>query len=65
MEHHAHTSHSAPGFGKNTNGLGIFIVAVIFVALGLASYYLWNNDNKQVQHYRLPAESSHAAHGHH
>jgi hypothetical protein len=62
--HNEHsTSHLAPGFGKNTNGMGIFIVAAIFVLIGLFAWNLWNNENKYEKHYRVesssPASKSH------
>ncbi|HSK14223.1 MAG TPA: hypothetical protein VK907_13475 [Phnomibacter sp.] len=53
MSHDHHTSHAAPGFGKNTNGLGIFIVAIIFVVLALFTWSLWNNNDMEAKHYRL------------
>lgn len=63
MHNEHHTSHLAPGFGKNTNGLGIFIIAIIFVMLGIFAWWLWNNDNKLYKHYRIES-SGHATHGH-
>jgi outer membrane protein OmpA-like peptidoglycan-associated protein len=53
----------APGFGKNTNGLGIFIIAAIFVLIGLFAWWLWNNNNKYYKHYRVE-NSGIAGHGH-
>ncbi|MCU0387700.1 MAG: hypothetical protein MUE71_03735 [Chitinophagaceae bacterium] len=53
MHNEHHTSHLAQGFGKNTNGMGIFIVAVVFVAISLFTWWLWNNDHKETDHYRF------------
>jgi predicted negative regulator of RcsB-dependent stress response len=53
MHNEHHTSHLAPGFGKNTNGMGIFIIAVIFVLIGIFCWNLWNNNNQEFRHYRI------------
>ena len=58
MHNEHHTSHMAPGFGKNTNGMGVFIVAVVFVAISLFTWWLWNNDHKAVDHYRFKTEQT-------
>jgi len=58
MQNEHHTSHLAQGFGKNTNGMGIFIVAVVFVAISLFTWWLWNNDHKEVDHYRIQTEQT-------
>jgi hypothetical protein len=55
MHNEHHTSHLTPGFGKNTNGFGIFIVAAIFVGIALFTWHLWNNDHKEVDYYRFEA----------
>jgi len=60
MQHESHSSHNAPGFGKNTNGMGIFIIALIFVVLGIAALNLWNSGNEEYEHYRI--EKKEAAH---
>jgi hypothetical protein len=65
MQHQSHSSHNASGFGRNTNGLGIFIVATIFVVLGLLAFYLWNDGNKEYEHYRIEKkEANHDHSGH-
>jgi outer membrane protein OmpA-like peptidoglycan-associated protein len=53
MHNEHHTSHEAQGFGKNTNGLGIFIVAVVFIVIGLFTWWLWNNNHKEFDFYRI------------
>ena len=58
MHNEHHTSHRAQGFGKNTNGFGILIVAAVFVVIALFTWWLWNNDHKEVDHYRYPAEQT-------
>ena len=66
MSHEHHTSHLAPGFGKNTNGMGIFIVAIVFVVLGIFAWTMWNSGNKEYEHYRLEKKEAgaHDDHGH-
>jgi outer membrane protein OmpA-like peptidoglycan-associated protein len=63
MHNEHHTSHMAPGFGKNTNGFGIFIIAAIFVMIGLFAWWLWNNNNKYYKHYRIENIAA-SGHGH-
>jgi outer membrane protein OmpA-like peptidoglycan-associated protein len=53
MHNEHHSSHNVPGFGKNTNGMGVFIVAAIFVIIGLFVWWLWNNNNREFDHYRI------------
>jgi hypothetical protein len=60
MHNEHHTSHLAQGFGKNTNGLGVFIVAAVFVVIALFTWWLWNNDNKEADHYRFTKETTQA-----
>jgi outer membrane protein OmpA-like peptidoglycan-associated protein len=62
--HNEHdTHHQAPGFGKNTNGVGIFFLATIFVVLGLFAWWLWNNNHKEFDFYRIEnAAGSHDGH---
>lgn len=63
--HNDHSSsHLSPGFGKNTNGMGIFIVAIIFVLIGLFVWWLWNNNNKFYKHYRIEKVEA-SGHGEH
>jgi hypothetical protein len=59
------SSHLAPGFGKNTNGMGIFIVAITFVLIGLFVWGLWNNNNKLYKHYRIEKTEVKHQEGHH
>jgi outer membrane protein OmpA-like peptidoglycan-associated protein len=63
--HNEHdTNHLAPGFGKNTNGAGILLLSIIFVALGLFVWWLWNNNHEELDHYRIEnATGSHDEHG--
>ncbi len=58
--HSDSTSHNSPGFGRNTGGWGIVIIAATAVLLALLAWWLWNSGSKEVDHYRL----SSAAHGH-
>jgi hypothetical protein len=62
MHNEHHTSHNAPGFGKNSNGLGILIIAVVFTGITLFTWWLWNNNHKELKHYRV--ENPAPAHGH-
>lgn len=59
MEHEV--SHSNPGFGKNTNGLGLFIVALSLVVLALAAYWFWHGAKAEESWYRF--EQTSAGHG--
>ena len=59
MEHEI--SHSSPGFGKNTNGMGIVLVAAVLVVFGLAAWNLWNSGATEKEWYRM--ENTAAAHG--
>jgi len=52
MENNEH-NHDNPGFGKNTNGLGILIITVVFVALSLSAWYFWNSATAEYNHYRV------------
>jgi len=63
--HNEHdTHHMAPGFGKNTNGAGIFFLAFIFVVLGLFVWWMWNNNHKEFDYYRIEnTTGSHDDHG--
>lgn len=63
MHNEHETNHLAPGFGKNTNGAGIFVLATIFVVLGLFVWWLWNNNHKEFDFYRI--ETSGANHDEH
>ncbi len=65
MHNEHHTSHEAPGFGKNTNGLGIFIVAVVFIVITLFTWWLWNNNHSEYAHYRLEGAAAPHSHGEH
>ena len=59
---HTETSHSSPGFGRNTGGWGIVIVAIAAVLLALVAYFLWHSGQKEVDWYRLSASQSHDTH---
>ncbi len=63
MHNEHHTSHEAQGFGKNTNGLGIFIVAAIFIVIGLFTWWLWNNNHREFEYYRIEGAANTHGHG--
>jgi outer membrane protein OmpA-like peptidoglycan-associated protein len=64
MHNEHETNHLAPGFGKNTNGAGIFLLGAIFVVLGLFVWWLWNNNHKEFDYYRIEnAAGGHDEHG--
>jgi lipoprotein signal peptidase len=64
--HNEHdTNHEAPGFGKNTNGVGIFALAAFFVILGLFVWWMWNNNNRELDYYRIEKTSSAQTEAHH
>lgn len=59
-----HTSHESPGFGRNSNGLGIAIVAIVAAILALIAYSLWHSGQEEVDFYRLSKHSQgHDQHG--
>lgn len=58
MHNEHHSSHNAPGFGKNTNGVGILIVAITFVIIALFTWWLWNNNDKELDYYRIEGTKS-------
>lgn len=60
MEHES--SHSSPGFGKNTNGFGIVIIAVVLVAFAMIMWALWNDGGTEANWYRLEKKEA-ASHG--
>lgn len=60
MENNEHNSHSNPGFGKNTNGMGILIITLVFVVLTLTAFYFWKGGAEEYDHYRI--EKKEAAH---
>lgn len=59
MEHEI--SHSSPGFGKNSGGFGIVIVAAVLVVLGLIAWNFWKDGSTEDSWYRF--EKTEAAHG--
>ncbi len=61
MEHEV--SHSNPGFGKNTNGLGLFIVALSLVVMALAAYWFWHQGTAEDSWYRFENTAPSAGHG--
>lgn len=63
MAHEANSNHSSSGFGKNTGGLGIMIVAGVAVVLALMAWNLWNSGSAERNWYRLQSESA-ATSGH-
>ena len=60
----AHEGHTSTGFGKNTNGLGLFIVAAVLVAFVLVAWGLWNKGAAEDHWYRFEHKEA-AAHGEH
>lgn len=60
MEHEV--SHSNPGFGKNTNGLGLFIVALSLVVMALAAYWFWHKGSAEDSWYRFESTTQSAGH---
>ncbi len=64
MHNEHHSSHNSPGFGTNTNGMGIFIVAAIFVIIGIFVWWLWNNNNKEFDFYRIEQAGGAHTEGH-
>jgi outer membrane protein OmpA-like peptidoglycan-associated protein len=64
MHNEHHSSHNAPGFGKNTNGMGIFIIAAIFVIIGIFVWWLWNNNNREFDFYRIEQAGGAHTEGH-
>ncbi|MCU0336146.1 MAG: hypothetical protein MUF62_14085 [Chitinophagaceae bacterium] len=58
------TSHTSPGFGRNTNGLGIVIIAVVLVVFALVGWNFWNKATAEQNWYRFEnTNSGHAGHG--
>ncbi len=64
MENNEHISHDNPGFGKNTNGMGILIIAVVFVAITLAAFYFWKSGSAEYDHYRIEKKEAANHEGH-
>ncbi len=54
------TNHNSPGFGRNTGGWGIVIVAIVAAILALIAWFLWNSGSKEVDHYRLSGQAHHS-----
>jgi OOP family OmpA-OmpF porin len=63
MQHEEHSQPAAPGFGTNTNGLGIFIVAIVAVCLALFCWNYWKDASRETELYRWDA-SVKGGHGH-
>lgn len=55
------TTHSSPGFGRNSGGWGIFIVALVAVLLALLAWFFWHDGQKESDFYRLSG-AGHAGH---
>ena len=60
MEQHDNKQPGAPGFGTNTNGLGILIVAIAAVCLALFCWKFWNNAQREADLYRYPSTNTEA-----
>lgn len=58
MQHEEHLPKK--GFGTNTNGLGILIVAAVAVILALFCWNFWKDGSKEIEHYRLTTAPAHA-----
>jgi hypothetical protein len=56
-----HPSHGNPGFGKNSSGLGVFIIAILAVVIIVGTWWLWNNNDTETEYYRLPKQEAPAA----
>jgi predicted negative regulator of RcsB-dependent stress response len=58
------TSHTSPGFGKNTNGLGIAIVVVVLVVFALVGWNFWKTGTAEQKWYRFENKAAgHEGHG--
>jgi outer membrane protein OmpA-like peptidoglycan-associated protein len=59
-----HHTHSNPGFGQNSSGLGVFIIALLAVVIIVGAWWLWNNDQTEMEYYRLnnAGETAHTDH---
>lgn len=58
------TSHTSPGFGKNTNGFGIVIIAVVLVVFALVGWNFWNKATAEQNWYRFENKAAgHDGHG--
>lgn len=65
MQHEEHGHPKGSVFGRNSNGMGLFIVAVSAVLLALFCWNFWKSGSKELAHYRLQAAGSgHEAAGH-
>lgn len=65
MHNEHETNHLAPGFGKNTNGAGIFLLAALFVAISLFVWWMWNNNSKEFNYYRVEQKTATETHSGH
>ncbi|HMP91920.1 MAG TPA: OmpA family protein [Phnomibacter sp.] len=63
MQAEQQTSHTNPGFGTNTGGWGIFIVALVAILLALIAWNFWNHGHKEYEHYRLTRTEGPDEHG--
>ena len=61
MQQEAHKTTS--GFGKNTNGLGLVIIAAVAVVIALFCWNFWKGGPKEADHYRLNNEKAATKHG--
>jgi hypothetical protein len=53
MSNEHQPSHSAPGFGKNSNGLGLLIVAVAAVVIAAIAFNFWKSGAQEQRWYRF------------
>ena len=64
---HAHEhDHKPSAFGKNTTGIGLFLIAAIILLLILFGWNKWKGATAEADHYRWETtEAGHDAHGGH
>ncbi len=53
MSNEHQPSHSAPGFGENSNGLGLVIVVVAAVVIAAIAFNFWKSGAQEQRWYRF------------
>ena len=56
---HGEVTHSK-GFGHKTNGVGLLIITIVAVCLTLFCWVFWKDGSKEINHYRLNSQPTHA-----